>query len=127
MERTFHHHFTLSAKCGIALLAMLTFYLFWEKMVVVGLVVVVALVVMMERVIHTSYTFTEDKLFINKGRFSKKQEILLNEIIHCIPMSSLFGISHYLLLEFGAGHLASVQPEDEDSFQKELKERQATL
>jgi len=127
MERTFHHHFTLAAKCGIALFAMLALYLFWEKMAIVGLFVVVAVVVMMERVMHTSYTFMGDKFLINKGRFAKKQEILLNEIVRCTPMSSLFGFSHYLLLEFGAGHLASVQPEEEEAFLQELKERQANL
>ncbi|MCH4146906.1 MAG: PH domain-containing protein [Prevotella sp.] len=127
MDKIFHHHFTLSAKCGIALFTILALYLFWEKMAIAGLFVVIVVVIMMERVMHTSYTLTQDRLFVDKGRFAKKQEIPLNEIIRCTSMNALFGLSHYLLLEYGAGRLVSVQPKEEDLFLKELRERQGKL
>ena len=128
MNKLFHQRFTLSSKCGITLFTLLAFYLFWNKMAIFGACVAVAIVVMIERVIHTTYSFEsgedDDILVIDRGRFSKKVTIVVNEIIKCTRMKTPFGMSHYLLIEYGAGHLVSVQPENEDVFIAELKRRQ---
>ena len=57
--RTFHQRFTLSAKIAILLAASLSFYLFWNKMILGGLIVAFAVVMMIERVSHSSYSFVE--------------------------------------------------------------------
>ncbi|SFG40052.1 PH domain-containing protein [Prevotella sp. KH2C16] len=127
MSRTFHHRFTLPAKCSIALFALLAFWLFWQRMPVVALVVVMVVVMMMERVLHSSYTLTADRLLIDRGRFARRREIRLSDIVRCTPMTGVFGLSHYLLIEHGAGRLTTVQPSEEAAFMQEIKKRQERL
>lgn len=127
MNRIFHHRFTLPAKCSIALFALLAFWLFWQRMPVVALAVVVVVLMMMERVLHGSYTLTADRLLIDRGRFSRRREIRLCDIVRCTPMTGIFGLSHYLLIEYGAGRLTTVQLSEEAVFIRELKKRQERL
>lgn len=128
MNRLFHQRFTLSSKCGITVFSLLAFYLFWMKMAILAVVVAIIIVVMIERVIHTTYCFTAteegDVLVIDRGRFSRKTVIRVGDIVKCTPMKTSFGLSRYLLIEYGAGHLTSVQPESDASFVAELKKRQ---
>ena len=86
MNRTFHHRFTLSAKCLIALLGLLAFWLFWQRMPLVASVVVMMALLMMERVLHGSYTLTDNQLLIDRGRFARRREIRLCDIVRCTPM-----------------------------------------
>ncbi len=127
MNRLFHQRFTLSYKCGIIVFSLLAFYLFWIKMTIVALLVIIVIVVIIERVIHTTYSFMAeedaDVLVIDKGRFSSKKVIRVNDIVKCIPMKTCFGLSRYLLIEYGAGHIVIVQPEDDAAFVMELKRR----
>lgn len=127
MNRIFHHRFTLPAKCSIALFALLAFWLFWQRMSVVALAVVVVVLMMMERVLHGSYTLTADRLLIDRGRFARRREIRLCDIVRCTPMTGIFGLSHYLLIEYGAGRLTTVQLSEEAVFIRELKKRQERL
>lgn len=127
MNRIFHHRFTLPAKCSIALFALLAFWLFWQRMPVVALAVIVVVLMMMERVLHGSYTLTADRLLIDRGRFARRREIRLCDIVRCTPMTGIFGLSHYLLIEYGAGRLTTVQLSEEAVFIRELKKRQERL
>ena len=94
MNRLFHQRFTLSYKCGIIVFSLLAFYLFWIKMTIVALLVIIVIVVIIERVIHTTYSFMaeedSDVLVIDKGRFSSKKVIRVNDIVKCIPMKNCF-------------------------------------
>lgn len=127
MNRIFHHRFTLPAKCSIALFALLAFWLFWQRMPVVAFAVVVVVLMMMERVLHGSYTLTADRLLIDRGRFARRREIRLCDIVRCTSMTGIFGLSHYLLIEYGAGRLTTVQLSEEAVFIRELKKRQERL
>lgn len=71
MTRVFHHQFTVPALCGIVLAATLTLYFFWQKMAIAGVLVAGLWVLMTERMLHTTYTLTDDKLVISRGRFSR--------------------------------------------------------
>lgn len=86
---------------------------------------------MVERVLNTSYKFTENErgevLFINNGRFSRTKELLLNEIIECRRVKVSFGFSQYLLLEYGMNKIVGVQPDNMEEFLKELKKRQERI
>lgn len=133
-QRVFHQRLTLGFKCGMALFTMLVIYLFWIKQAVFGLLVVIIIVGMLERMLHTTYTFACVKpvgrdeemecLLIDKGRFSRNQSIPLRDVLQCKVMYVNFGLSHYLLIEYGAHHLVAVQPEDERAFVEELTKRQ---
>lgn len=118
----------------MALFTMLVIYLFWIKQAIFGLLVVIIIVGMLERMLHTTYTFACVKpvdrdeemefLLIDKGRFSRNQSIPLRDVLQCKVMYVNFGLSHYLLIEYGAHHLVAVQPEDERAFVEELTKRQ---
>lgn len=133
-QRVFHQRLTLGFKCGLALFTMLVVYLFWIKQAIFGLLVVIIIVGMIERVLHTTYTFAcvkpidrDEKmefLLIDKGRFSRSQSVPLRDVVQCKVMHTNFGLSHYLLIEYGAHHLVAVQPKDEQAFVEELTKRQ---
>ena len=120
----FHRRFTLGAKCGVVLFAALSLYFLWEKMPIAGLLLVIFVVLMIERVLHSAYKFQDDKLIIYRGRFAKTRVIKLREITRCTPMKTMMGLSRYLLIEHGLGRLESVQPENETLFLQELTRRQ---
>ena len=90
---------------------------------------------MIERVIHTTYTFRRVKpidrdeehefLVIDKGRLSTNVNIPVNEIVKVSTIRTALGLGHYLLLEYGAGNMTGVEPENEEAFLNELKKRQA--
>lgn len=133
-QRTFHHRLTLGSLCGLVLFSLLVIYLFWIKLVVLGLLVVNVIFGMIERILHTTYTFIRTKpidrdeemefLLINRGRFSTKQQIALCDVVKCVPMRNNFGLSHYLLIKYGADRLIAVQPQQEQAFMEELMKRQ---
>lgn len=125
--RTFHQRFSLASKIAVLLATSLAFYLFWNKMFIFGVIVAFAVVVMVERVSHSSYSFVEKEgeqwLVVNHGRFSKTKTIRIAEVLKLTPMKTSFGMSHYLLMLYGNNHLMSLQPADEQSFFKELQRR----
>lgn len=128
MERTFHQQFTMANKCGITVFSLLAFYLLWQKAALTGLFVAVIVVLMIERMIHTTYTFTvserSEVLRIDHGRFSRPTVIAVNEIVRCTLMKTAFGLSHYLLIEYGGRRMVSVTPDNSEAFIAELKKRQ---
>lgn len=123
MTRVFHHQFTVPALCGIVLAATLTLYFFWQKMAIAGVLAAGLWVLMTERVLHTTYTLTDDELLVSRGRLARGTAIRLETIVGCTPLSHLFGLSHYLLITYGAGHVVSVQPQNEREFIAELQKR----
>lgn len=127
MERSFQHRFTVPAKCAIVLFAALSLWFFWQKMAIVGAVVAVVVVAMIERVLNTRYLFTDRNLVIIRGRFARRREIRLSDIVRCTPISGAFGMSGSLLIEYGVGRLIQVQPVESEAFISELRKRQEKL
>lgn len=126
MTRSFHHRTTVGAVCGILLFLLLALYAFWIKNAVVGLIMVFLLIILAEHTLHSEYIITEGKLIINNGKLSHAKIIDINEIHDCKPMTSVFGLAHYLLLTYGASNrMVSVQPQNEVAFvaalQKEMR------
>lgn len=129
-KRVFHQRFPLTAKCGIAICVLLMIYFFWTKTAIVSLLLLIIGVGMIERVLHTTYTVgkADDQYFllIDKGRFSFQTLVPVADIRRIIPMRRLFGLSRYLLVEYGEGRMLSVEPENEDEFIAEIKKRQTS-
>lgn len=127
MDRLYHQRFTLAAKSSITIITLLAVYLFWFRSLfhaLIGILIVLLLVMMIERVIHTSYTLTDDGfLVIGRGRFSKPCRIPITDIIRITKHSTSLKMSHYILIEYGAGNMVSVLPEDEAAFMEELNRR----
>lgn len=123
MDRTFQHRFTLGAKSGIIILSLLAFYLFWIKGILAALIVVVALVAVIERVLHSCYIVRDHDLVIHRGRFLHDIQIPLSDIRAIRPMTTTWRLVHYLLIEYGDDKLTSAEPHDEDSFLRCLRKR----
>jgi hypothetical protein len=116
MTRIFHHRFTLGARCGVLLLALLSIYFVWIKSILIGIVLVLLDVLIIERVLHSEYIIDDRYLVIYRGRFARKVKIDLRTVRSCQPLRAVMGCVHYLLLEYGDGRQQSLQPEDEASF-----------
>ena len=131
MDRTFHQRVSPASACGILAFALLALYMFWTKNALVGCLLAAVVVLMIERVVHTTYVFRrndeeEEMLYIDNGRFSKTRQIRVNDIVSCRKMSTGFGLSQYVLLQCGHKRLVSVQPDNADAFIDEIRKRQAT-
>ena len=63
MNRIFHYRVTAIDVSAIVLMALLSFYFFWMQRVVVALPVAAVWVLMVERVLHTTYSFTPDSYY----------------------------------------------------------------
>lgn len=124
MKRTFQRNFTIQAKLGLVVFLVMAGYFFWQKQILLALLMSLIVVAVTERVLHSAYTFDGPDLIINKGRFAKQRRIRVDEITRCRRMRTTFGLVHYLLLEYGAGHLETVEPAMEEEFIKELNKRQ---
>ena len=132
-DRTFHKRFTVPAKCGVVVFVLVAGYFFWVKVAIIGILVAIVVVGMIERILHTTYTFKRvkpidrdeemDFIVIDEGRFSSKKTIPVCDIISVTPMKAFFGLDHALVIEFGHQRLASLQPDNEEGFVKEVEKR----
>ena len=97
MDRTFHQRLSPASVCGILAFALLALYMFWTKSALAGCLLAAVVVLMIERVVHTTYVFRrnddEEMLYIDNGRFSKTRQIRVNDIVSCRKMSTGFGLS----------------------------------
>lgn len=82
MVRTFHASVNKLMILGCLLPStVLAAYFFWERMPLAGLVFLLLMVLCVERIIHTSYTFTDDgMLVVDRGRFARKHLIRVAEV-----------------------------------------------
>ena len=124
-SRSFHHRITLGAGCGIILCLVAAFWLFWVKMVILGAFMALGVIWMCERVLNTEYILYKDKLVIRRGRLSRDKTIALCDIIHCRVVSVNFGLSHYLLIQYGDDRMTYVEPQNEAAFMACLKKLKA--
>ena len=121
MNRTFHRHLSIAGVCGIIVFSILAFFLFWSKSPIAGLVLVLVVVLMTERMLHTSYIFTQERgeqlLVIDRGRLARR------EVVKVTPMKRLGGLSRFVMVVYGSDRMVAVEPENEDAFCKELMKR----
>ena len=132
-DRTFHKRFTLPAKCGVAVLALLAGYFFWVKAAIVGILLAIVIVGMIERILNTTYTFRRvkpidreeemDFIVVDEGRFSRQKTIPVCDIVRVEPMRTLMGLDHALVIEYGARRLVSLLPDNEQAFVREIEKR----
>ena len=124
-SRSFHHRITLGSGCDIILCLVATFWLFWVKMVVLGTLMALIVILMCERVLNTEYILYADKLVIRRGRLSRDKTIALCDITHCRIVSVNFGLSRYLLIQYGDDSMTYVEPQNEAAFMECLKKLKA--
>ena len=118
---------SIAGVCGIIVFSILAFFLFWSKSPIAGLVLVLVVVLMTERMLHTSYIFTQERgeqlLVIDRGRLARRQVVRLSEVVKVTPMKRLGGLSRFVMVVYGSDRMVAVEPENEDAFCKELMKR----
>ena len=133
-DRTFHKRFTFSARVGVVVFALLAGYFFWVKVAIIGILVAIVIVGLIERVLNTTFTFKRVKpidrddemeyLIINEGRFSPNKNVPVCDIISVKRVNTFFGLDHCLVIEYGHHNMVTVQPDNEEAFEREIKKRQ---
>ena len=93
---------------------------------VVGLAMIVLAALTVERAVHTVYLLTSDKrLVIDGGRLSRRVVVPLSDIREVRRVEGRLLLKPYIAVEWGGGHVVSVQPDNEDGFIREIKRRMA--
>lgn len=126
MNRTFHRKLSVETLAAIVLLGGVALFCFWQRttaMAVVGALVMAVGVMAIERMIHTAYVFTDDKLVIEKGRFAKTLTLAVSDIVKAERVPTPLRTSQILFLQVGSRHIA-LQPDNVEAFLQELKKRQ---
>lgn len=131
ISRTFRYRVSWLNWAATMLTACAAMMFFWHRSAacaLVGLALMVAGVLMVERMIHTSYMFTSAGLLvIDRGRFSRTLRIPVSEILDARVVRGRFLPVRYVLIEYGVGRFASVQPVGEESFISEIRRRQELI
>ena len=125
INRTFRRRISPVAAVMPMITALLALAFFWKKNVstlAAGICLVALTVVLIERLLHTEYAFTGDRLTVSQGRFSRKVDISVREITRLTVVKRLFVT--YVLIAYGAGRSLSVEPDNIDEFIKEVNKRQ---
>ena len=133
-DRTFHKRFNTTARIGVVVFALLAGYFFWVKMAIIGIFVAIIIVGMIERILNTTYTFKKVKpidrddemeyLIINEGRFSSNRNVPVCDITSVHIAKTFLGLDHCLVIEYGHHNMVTVQPDNEEAFEKEISKRQ---
>lgn len=126
-NRSFQHRMTIAGMAVPAIMAVMALYFLLHRTtihLIIGFGLVVVIVMMLERLLHTSYQFEGDQLIINRGRFAKKEQVPVKDITRITTIKRRWLFINYLLIEYGAGHETEVQPVNEEAFLKEIKKRQ---
>ena len=128
MQRLFHAK--IQFQSWVLLIAVLFVFAYsaWHKQPIILLLSLILLIVMIDRMIHTTYTISDTHLIIHTGKFSKDQLIPLENLIRLEKISGirLFGKSFnsFLLLTYqeeGIEKSQAVIPQNEDDFVKCLQ------
>lgn len=126
-NRTFQHRVTIVGVAVPIIMAILAMYFLWHRTAVhliIGFGMIVVIVMMLERLLHTCYLLEGDQLTIVRGRFVKKELVPLKDITRITKIRRRWLCLDYLLIAYGAGHETEVEPANEEAFLKEIKRRQ---
>lgn len=128
MNRIFHVKITTGAYLFLVLFTAIMAFSFWNMQSLVGLVMALALIVIIESIIHSTYTLTsEGNLVVYRGRFLKTRTIPYTDItdVELKSTSGLGGVmtSQYVLVHYGDRKLLSLVPVKPKDFINALVKR----
>lgn len=125
MNHTFSRHVSFPDIVLPVLSAVMAMVFLWHRTAAGacgGLFMIIFTVFVIERLLHTEYLFSGGKLIIKRGRFSRSHTIRVDEITRAEIVSRMF--VRYVLIEYGAAHYISVQPDNVKVFIDEIRKRQ---
>ncbi|NPD92150.1 hypothetical protein [Xylanibacter muris] len=126
MDRTFHHRLTVSSVLLAVMLSFLALSFFWHPSgnnALVGVMIVILVIVVVEREIHTKYVLTAGCLRIIRGRFSPTVEVPLGDIVKVERVNGRLLLVTYVLIVCGDGRRVSVKPYNPCDFVNVLTEK----
>ena len=128
MNRIFHARIAMGQYLFLILIGILAVYMLWYKSPFLAAIFMLWLVVIIEKLIHTTYTVTTDnKLSLFFGRFSRGKEIPLKDITSVERASSMrigrFAVMRYVLIRYGEGKCVALLPVKEEEFIRLLEQR----
>lgn len=128
MNRIFHARIAWYQYFLLAVVAVNACGFLWCKNILLATVLMLLLIVIIEQVIHTTYTVTtEGDLILSYGRFIRRKVIPIREITEMRKCSSMkvgrFAVTQYVLIEYGHGKYATVLPVKEQEFVATLNRR----
>ena len=129
MNRLFHAKIEWSSWALLAIVLGITLYSIWEyKNGILLCALLLFLVIIIERIIHTTYTVTADKqLVIHTGRFSKDKVIPLSHIREVRKIESIHIMGKPLrscvIVEYREGKIISLIPSTPDDFIRYIEKR----
>ncbi len=119
-HRLFHARIQVQHWLLLAIVLGVALYSFWYKNGILVAITFLFLVVLIERMIHTTYTLTDEVLRLHTSRFVKDKTIPLGEIerVERISRLRLFGhdFQSFLLITYGGGKQVAVTPQNEQDF-----------
>lgn len=128
MNRTFQARINFGQCLFLLLATGVSVWALWHQLVLLALFFVLLVVVAIERLIHTTYTFTPDtRLLVCKGRFSKQLVLNLGEIdevrqVHYLRLGR-WRLMHGISLRHHGQQYETLMPANEDEFLKVLRKR----
>ena len=128
MNRIFHARIVPGQYLFLLLMAVLAFWALWEKNILLAAACMLWLVFLIERLIHTTYTLTtEGTLRIDRGRFSRRRERPLSDIVSVERASSMQvagrALVRYVLVHYKDGKYDALMPVKEEEFIRLLTKR----
>ena len=128
MNRIFHARIAWYQYFLLVVLTVNVVGALWCKYILPAVLLILMLIVVIERIIHTVYTVTPDGILeISTGRFIRKKVIPISEITAIRKCHSMkfgrFSVTEYVLIEYGKGKFVSVMPVKEREFVELLEKR----
>lgn len=128
MNRIFHVQITKGTWLLLALLTAVLLVAFWQVLGLMALALAIGMVVLIERIIHSTYTLTTDgHLVVYYGRFSKGKDLLLSDIadVQLLQGHGFAGLlpSTYVRVQLTDGTGLSLVPLKPEEFVRALVKR----
>ena len=137
MDRVFHARVGAARYLALLMFTFMLVYCLWVKYILIAvlwgiLLLGILLLHFIEKIIHTTYTLTTDgQLIIYEGRFSRRRERSLAEIVSVECRSSMQvggrALVHYVLVVYKDGKHDALQPTNEKEFVRILEKRRKEL
>lgn len=132
MNRIFHARIAWYQYFLLVILTVNAVAALWCKFILPAVLLMLLLIVVIEQIIHTTYTVTPDGVVeISNGRFMRKKVIPIAEITEIRKHHSMkfgkFSVTNYVLIEYGKGKFASVMPVKEREFVGLIEKRMNDL
>ena len=125
MTRQFHAKIQVHSWLLLAAMLFVAVYAGWTRNGLILALALLMLVLLIERMIRTTYTVSDTELTIHTSRFARDRVIPLSSILRVERISSirLFGrsFSSFLLITYGDNQEVAVIPTNEADFIKKIK------